>query len=122
MGKNIEKKITFLSYLVLAQFFLTIALIGALGNTFVIATNGGKMPVYADWERVNSKEHFAFDDKNEVNNFLLTDIIPINMKSIEARISIGDILMLYGFLGVTGLWIYLLIGISKGNKGVNKRR
>jgi len=94
------------SIISLSIFLIT--LYGAVFNQFVIYHNNNKMPVYADWGYTNSIEHFIYTNISQVNYFLLTDIIPIEYKNREGRISIGDILMISGILSQIILFLSTL--------------
>lgn len=67
--------------------FLVILILGGLLNVIAVSSNGGKMPVYTKDSLEEGKKHFYFSDKNEVNEFYLTDIIRIK----KAYFSIGDL-------------------------------
>ena len=73
----LEKKMKLMNYQLLILFVLTLLLFGALLNTFAVSVNGGKMPVLSsnDYE---TSTHFTFQDKKEINNFEIVDIININ--------------------------------------------
>lgn len=96
-----KKEIDSLKRLNTFLFGAVLILIGGVGNLAVMLRNGGLMPVY-QCENLNSEFHYCFQDKAEVNNFLLTDWIHIKD---FAWISIGDIVI---FLGSISILIFLI--------------
>lgn len=91
--KSFKKQITKLinslgTYFFLLWIITVVMVIGMSFNFHVMMSNGGKMPVQDDYLG-DYDQHFSFQDKDEVNNYYLTDIIRTgNMMS-----SIGDWIM-----------------------------
>jgi hypothetical protein len=84
--------------------FSQLIIAGSIYNLIAVATNGGRMPVYVtdgimSWE---SKEHYTFTNKSEVNNFYTTDIIDLGF----LYASIGDAIMLVGSIGIACTVLY----------------
>lgn len=76
-----------------ALLFMMVCLVGAILNISVISTNGGRMPVLWE-ENYSSLEHFSYQNKNEVRQWFLSDIIDFG----GFIFSIGDFLMIIGLL------------------------
>ena len=92
--KRLIKRINTLGVHFFILWLITVVTIIGMGFNFeAIMSNGGKMPVQTDFN-YETEEHFSFQDKDEVNNYYLTDIIKTgNMTS-----SIGDWIMWISFL------------------------
>ena len=77
-------------------------MVGVFGNYMAIVGNDCKMPVLSSYN-YDSDEHFSYQDKEEVNYHIFTDIIPI--KNYLA--SIGDLLMIGSIATmITSLFYY----------------
>lgn len=89
-----------------AVLFL-ILLLGSALNRTAIEENNGKMPVLtsSDYE---TKTHFSFQDPEEINYYVLSDIIYIGKKIY----SVGDVLLLVGFLFLLLFFILMAIGTN----------
>ena len=102
-----------------AKFFATlwiltvVLFIGATANFHAVQTNGGRMPVQHSSQ--DTDRHFSFDEKSEVNNYYLTDIIRIPfIKSYSLTTSIGDIILITSWLGMAiVMFSYLRKGVKK---------
>lgn len=94
---NIKKKILRLENYSFMLFFLMIVLTGAILNVNVMNLNDGRMPVYNPLEPTDTDRHFGFDDKDDVQGFWSSDIIPLGK---EARASLGDLFMSIGIVGI----------------------
>ncbi len=98
--------------------------IGMTLNFQVITSNGGKMPVYLfekDWKyNLNfGSEHFWFDSPEDVNLFLLSDILYLGF----AVISIGDFIMFIAFSLQVGNLINMGIKYRRSkNENKNKQQ
>mgnify|MGYP001586939307 CR=1 FL=1 len=72
-------------------FLYNLLLVGVYLNLGVQLLNGGKMPVLISADVELEGRHFAFQEKDEVERYYLTDIIPLGAplgKTIKW--SIGD--------------------------------
>jgi len=92
-------------------WIVTIILIyGMTFNFYAVQSNGGRMPVesylggYLDTDK-----HFSFEDRREINNYYLTDIINLKM----GIYSLGDIIMVLSVLGMIGIVGDMLINSRK---------
>lgn len=74
------------------------------------------MPVYADWTWSDDSKHFIFTDKESVNYFYLTDIIPIQIRNLEGKLSIGDILMFLSLILEFTIGAYYVFLVYKSYK------
>jgi hypothetical protein len=93
-----------------AVIFFLLFSVGGILNMSVIGNNGCKMPVYTGEYLISDNNHFIFTNPKEVNQFLLTDIIPI-FNSIN---SIGDVLMLIGVIGfISSLVVFWKLKIKE---------
>lgn len=103
MKKRIKKGKTFLEKisleLFITIFIMAIIMIGMTSNFIVITQNQGRMPVFTHYY-INTTQHFSFQDKSEVNQFILSDIIKITFKNYYNYFSIGDILLYGGFFAI----------------------
>jgi len=78
----------------MGKFFYTlwlltvIILIGATLNFHAVISNGGRMPIESP-HYLETETHFTFQDKDDIKNYYLTDII--NIKNLY--ISIGDLML-----------------------------
>ena len=94
-------------YLMTFMFiFFTVTVVGGLCNTIVKESNGGRMPVYMEYE-MSSDRHFSYFDKTSVNHWYFTDIIELG----DYMASFGDILMFLGgglTLGVVITSFYMI--------------
>lgn len=95
--RNRELKKILIKHLIVVSLILNISLIGAVLNLAVISENGGRMPVYF-MEEVDSEKHFSFTNFEEVKFPYLSDIIHLEGKKYYANFSIGDILIVGGFI------------------------
>lgn len=98
MGKKtrIEKREVELLMICLG---LTIIILGIIANYFVIMFNECKMPVpYGDYEIELTERHFFFNNPQEINLYILSDIIPI----FGSQYSLGDILIWLGMILTIG--------------------
>lgn len=68
---------------------LLILCLGVISNFHVIQTNEGRMPIPIETDNPN---YVSFEDKSEINNYLLSDIIGFS----RAYVSIGDLIMMFG--------------------------
>jgi len=110
--KNLEERYNLLILIVLLCVAGNIVLAGGLLNILAISTNGGKMPVYANDIQFETSKHFSFDEKNSVNNFILTDWIDIKF----AWMSLGDIMIFIGVSFILGINSIILIRSLKGRR------
>lgn len=92
--KHEIKKLKCLNY---GLLFLVLLMFGGLLNTYVISSNGGKMPVLSTYSSGGTNSHFYYSDKETINNFIFTDII----KLPKSTWSIGDLFLILGALGLT---------------------
>ena len=96
-------------------FFLIIGIllfgfVGLVCNQIATASNGGKMPVL---DAVNGDEtHLAFEEKGEVNNYYLSDIMKVPYKDRTMFFSIGDLIMVCALL----LYLILLVDFIRKMK------
>lgn len=77
--------------------------IGILFNFIVIVENGGKMPVYVNHDLkgiIDEKEHFYYNNKEDVNYSHLTDIIPFRFNGEKYKASIGDAVMILSIVSL----------------------
>lgn len=103
--KDIERSILF-------NNIYLIFLIGAILNLGVIINNNSLMPVFSYSEIDNLPEgYIVFDDFNEVNYPLLSDIFGIEG---IIKYSIGDFLMFTSFMAFSILGTKSLFRIIKG--------
>ena len=91
--------------------FLFFSIIGALLNIIAMETNNGKMPVLTH-QYISSSEHFGFTDKQQINNYFLSDIFKIETKKKFHYISIGDFLIYFGSYSVFILSSFMIIKIG----------
>lgn len=98
-----EQAIFELRYMTLMNFFIMVALIGAMLNTFTLTVNDGRMPVKSD-SYFSEDMHFSYQDKDDVNYHYLTDVIPL----FSARFSAGDVLLIIGVFGNISFLVKLL--------------
>jgi len=112
--------VTMNTYMILA-LSIGLCLLGATANFTVVYENDCRMPVYTS-EYISSNAHFAFEDKEEVEFFWLSDIIPI----WQGYASIGDILylsgtvlavMLVALLTLSAIKSWWACGQSRGDLG-----
>lgn len=89
-------------WLAISHFGMLFMLVGASANFVAMTDNNGKMPFYSQID-YSSTTHFSFQNKDEINHYYLTDIIPFR----NALFSIGDLIMFCG-LGVYGIVAFLL--------------
>jgi hypothetical protein len=73
----------------------SVVLLGGMANQYVIIENNCRMPVQTE-QRINTETHFSFVNLEDVNYSFLADTIKIK----RFFISIGDILMVLGFIGI----------------------
>jgi hypothetical protein len=81
--------------LLLAMFFLSIAVYGFLMNVHAVESNGCKMPVKMDYF-YEGERHKSFSNCSDINSCWMTDIL----KVADTYFSFGDILIYAGTLGV----------------------
>lgn len=88
-------------YMLLCFMFATTIFIGGVMNFLAIVKNGehaGKMPI--DYNRIQydyvNEDYFTFYDKDDINFWYFSDIIPIGSRAIA---SLGDLVMFISFLG-----------------------
>lgn len=106
----------------LTFFFLIFTLILSMGitmNFMVIQANEGKMPVsdkYLHQETSDGKleKHMVYNDKEEINYYYLSDIIPFFDKFI---LSIGDIFILFSWVGILTSTIFCFVYNIKKSRG-----
>ena len=82
------------------QVGLIIILFGAVMNLGVVTKNGCRMPVKADFELTTQQlvTHFDYSDNSEVNFWYLTDIFNFKTSRWSSWWSIGDFVIIFGFL------------------------
>ena len=102
------------------KVFLLLGYGGAFLNFLVVKNNNWKMPIITfnskDKEIINSKcdqEHF-FQLKENLKNkkvklYLLADIIPLKFGKYIFFFSVGDLLMILGFLLISSSPIYITL-------------
>lgn len=83
-----EKKIPIVVYWFLLLAILTFSL-GAYSNFIAISTNGGRMPIIADY-KYSTDKYFTVQNLSEVKNIYLADIYPIKGRYW----SIGDFFLI----------------------------
>lgn len=77
--------------------------IGILFNFIAIVENGGKMPVYVNHDlkgRIETEEHFYYNDKSEIEYSHLSDIIPFKFNGEKYKASIGDVVMVLSLVSL----------------------
>lgn len=87
-----------------ASYLTLIMLIGGSMNGLALFSNNYQMPVYAgacsfcdpSVDLGPDHSHFIFEEKEEVNFFIFTDILKIP----SGVVSIGDVVSVLGFTGV----------------------
>lgn len=79
---------------IMLSMFLLLTVTGAVSNLNAVALNGGKMPVYSEYN-LSSPIHFSFQDFSEVNVPYQTDIIHL----FNRVMSIGDLMIFLGIFG-----------------------
>ena len=97
MNKNInDLKLQILFVYVTIAISLFVVVFGAIMNLGVEMNNGGKMPVQITkgYSLESYEHHFAFYEKEEVNNYYFADIIKI----FNTNYSVGDLVMRLGIL------------------------
>lgn len=99
-----------------AFVFLFIILIGGTLNVVVMDANDCQMPVKLSGgiPLYNQECYLAFEDFQEVNLAILSDIIDIKTKRYIHHISIGDILAVLGGILLTSTLV--LIAIQHQNR------
>lgn len=110
------KRPNILTTSVLIMLSFVIILAGMSANFHAVVSNGGKMPVQSRFE-YQTLTHFSFQEKDEVNYYLLTDIIGLDGKTFLFYISIGDLLMGLGLSGVLVFAFYLTLDSRDIRKG-----
>jgi len=87
-------------YLFLFNITSGIHIAGSAMNVLAIKSNDFRMPVYSELN-YSTDSHFSFTEKEEINNYLLTDIIPFG----NWMWSVGDFLV----AGASALYLSILI-------------
>lgn len=90
--------------IIIIIFLMFVLQTGAILNTFVIATNNGKMPVLTE-DEVNNSMYFSYSDKKSINNWFISDIITIG----GTISSVGDVLMVVSLAVILFLQVLLFI-------------
>ncbi len=104
--EHIVKKERMFDYLLFFCFSVLIVIIGAGLNLQVITSNGDKMPVFLA-SSLETNKHFTFQEKEEINNFYLADILKVNLNPENDMIfSVGDILMFFGTISTLTFAVY----------------
>jgi len=99
--KYINKELTKREqWLILVSLSLFIMSLGAVSNMYVMRSNEGKMPVKTQYEQGISGEYIYLNDIKQANNWFLSDIIKIR----KYMWSIGDMVIIFGWLGFSGSW------------------
>ena len=83
---------------------MLVVFVGITMNFVVIVENSGKMPVLSAFI-YETDEHFSYQEKSEIEYWFLSDMIEFQ-GSVS---SIGDIIMILGFLSVMGIILVSLI-------------
>jgi len=109
-NKYVLKKINLLFKF---NLLISIIILGALFNVFVVATNDGRMPVYSLSQDTDT--HFGFQEREEINNWFLSDIFRLPIKNPSIFFSIGDVIMILSYF-VLIYTVYQLYDISKNRK------
>lgn len=118
MKKPSKFKLDNLSRIFLFMLFsVMLVLIGVSFNSKAITSNDCKMPVKTTFS-FSSNDHFAYYSPNQVNNWLLTDIFDTG----RYIWSIGDFLMILGFISYSVLIVFLLIESVKIVKSLKNYR
>jgi hypothetical protein len=81
------------------NFFFMAIILGIFLQFIAVSSNGYKMPVKSSYIYEDST-HFTYQDKSEVNFWLFTDIISIPNKTYIIAFSLGDLVMIFGLLGL----------------------
>jgi hypothetical protein len=95
-------------YLVISNTFLILFLIGGCFNYIVVTNNNNLMPVLADFS-YNDSTHFTYKEPLIIKYWFLSDILYFAGNIL----SIGDSLMIIGFIGY---FIFILCFIKKKTK------
>jgi hypothetical protein len=94
--------------LLVLSILLNIILMGSTLNLVTISLNDGKMPVYTNSFEMDDR-HSSFTYPSEVNLFILTDIMSVNLKAFVLYFSIGDIFVVGGLFFVFVYSITILV-------------
>jgi hypothetical protein len=80
---------------IILLIFINIFLIGAVINLLTISENGGKMPVYTNRTVDTDERHFLFNESEQVEMFIFTDILHMSFTNLgfEIFFSIGDVII-----------------------------
>ena len=93
---------------------MILALTGGFLNIMAVSLNNGRMPVLYEHENytIDTKIHFSYtqDEKQDINKWYITDIIPLGNKMI---MSIGDLLI---FLAIPFLIFNVIRNIKISRK------
>lgn len=98
--------------LLLFVIFFMVAVVGAMSNMHAVSSNGGKMPVKAEYALDHSPTHFYFTDYSTIKLPLLVDRFQIK----NYIYSIGDFLIYFGAFTTIVTGIFMLIFSFKLNK------
>lgn len=88
------------------SILINILMVGVVFNSEALAKNGGKMPVLSAIH-YKTNTHFSYQDRDEVERWYFTDIIPLGA---DRKASIGDI---FSISGLTLLVIYSIFAMRK---------
>lgn len=81
---------------IIAIYSVLILLSGVTLNLIAVTSNENRMPVLTE-NFIDTKTHYNYTQKNEVQKWYLTDIINLKGKNNILHLSIGDLLLLIGF-------------------------
>jgi hypothetical protein len=90
--------------------FTSIFIIGIVCNFMVIVNNDGNMPA-KNVDAFSHENYIAYDDTNinEIKYEFLADRYGMDTKDYNYRFSLGDVLMVIGFIGLSFNLIWFLI-------------
>ena len=81
------------------NFFFMVIIFGVLVQYMVLSANDFRMPVKTEYY-IDTHTHFSYQENNQINLWLYSDWMKIPFRTYDLHISIGDLLMVIGAVGL----------------------